>query len=602
MAVQDRALIDEAYKWSIEAMYETDEAWEKEYLAVRSILQDDPFVDFRGHLADGAERVSQFLKVNLEVTERLQRLHVYAHMKADQDTRVASAQSMNSRASTLFAQYGERVSFFIPEMLALPEETWAAFLADERLADERHALDDLRRQKAHTLSAETEGVLASLSDALSGPGQAFRQFSNADFDFGSFEVDGTVYPVSEGSYGVYMRNKDRRVRHEAYAKLFDTYMAHKNGIATLYAANVKRNVTMAHVRGFASARHASLHRNNIPVSVYDSLIEGVHRGLSHLHRYTDLRARVLGLEKMAHYDRTVSLAEADLSGYDYEKGFAMIRAGLAPLGEEYQEILERAKTERWVDVYENKGKRSGAYSTGFYGTRPYILMNYQDDYNSVSTLAHELGHSVHTYLSSRHQLPQYSDYSIFLAEIASTVNETLLVNHLLRETSDPQVKAALLDQQIETIMGTIFRQTQFAEYEQKAHQAVESGEALTHESLSKLFGELAQQYYGPRYDLDERAAYEWARIPHFYNEFYVFQYATGLSAALVFADRMLKREPGAVDAYLGFLKSGSSAYPLDVLKRAGLDMTDPSIVQRAMEIFGGLVGELEGALEASKVL
>lgn len=595
-AVKDRSEIAKQYQWSVEAMYATDEDWEAEFAACKEVVAGDPFAVYRGHLGEGAALLQQFYTQEQALSERIYRLHIYAHTKNDQDTRVAKYQGMMAQIESLAAQYGEKGSFAEPELLSLPEQTLRAYLEAAELVDYRQLLQDLVRSKPHVLSADAEALLASLSDSLGGARKIFGQLTNADFDFGSFTVDGQEYQVSSGRYGLLLRDRDERVRQAAYERMFDTFLAHKNALAAMYATSVTKDIAVARAKHYATTRAARLFANNIPESVYDALIEGVRSHVGHLHRYLELRRKVLGLPAVRMYDKYVALAELPHNDYPFEQGFELVQEGLAALGDEYASILQKARSERWIDVFENPGKRSGAYSTGFYGTRPYILLNYQGNFDSVSTLAHELGHSVHSYLAGQTQLPQYSGYSIFLAEIASTVNETLLINHLLDKTDDKQVRAALLNEQIDSLTGTIYRQTMFAEFEYLAHRKVEEGAALTHESLCQIYGDLNRFYHGSAYADDERASAEWSRIPHFYGAYYVYQYATGMSAALVFADRIRRDGQPAIDKYLGFLRSGSSDYPLPVLQKAGLDMTDPSVVSQALEIYGKLVTELEALL------
>lgn len=596
----ERSELDVKYTWSTEAIFASDERWEEELQAVNTLVGQDPFAGVRGRLGESADFVGQYFLIEQTLAERLGKLQIYAHTKADQDTRLSEYQAMMSRVQSVSAEYAEQESFFEPELLSLPESLLHTYLQDDALADHRHALDNVIRNKPHVLSTETEAVIASFSDVLYGSGQIFSQLTNADFNHGSFTVDGTEYVVTEGRLGILLRNPDRTVRQLAYERLYDTYLGHKNAIAALYANSVKTDIRLARAKRFETARDFALFENNIPTSVYDALVTGVRNNAAHLHRYFELRRKRLGLDRVRLYDKYVPLVEAQLDDYAFEDGFRLIKEGLANLGDEYGTILDRAREERWIDVYETPGKRSGAYSTGFYATRPYILLNYQGNYNSVSTLAHELGHSVHTHLAGRSQLPQYSGYSIFLAEIASTVNETLLVNHLLDVTKDPMARATLINQQLDSLTGTIFRQTMFADFEWQTHREVEEGRALTHDSLCELYAGLNRTYQGEAYEEDDRSPAEWSRIPHFYRAYYVFQYATGMSAALVFADRIRKEGSAAADRYLGFLRAGSKDYPLEVLREAGLDMTNPDVVTQALSIYGELVTELERLLAVLK--
>ncbi len=594
--LRERQDIPQEYQWSLEAMFASDEHWQNAFDELNATMQDDPFADIRGHLHEGAKVVFDYFEKTVLLEKQLGLLAIYAHTKNDQDTRVTTYQAMMSRVQALEAEYGEKVSFFEPELLTVSDDVLQSYMQDPLLKEYKKVIDNIVRNKPHVLSGEAEALLATFEDVFSGSQQVFGQLTNADFVHGSFTIDDTEYLVTEGRFGLLLRNLDRRIRQAGYERLYDTYLNHKNAIASLYATSVKKDVRMSRARKFETARERALFANNIPVSVYDALIAGMRSNIAHVHRYVQLRKDRLGLDKVKLFDKYVPLVEAKMDEYSYEEGFALVERGLAALGEDYAQILQTARKERWLDVFENPGKRSGAYSTGFYATRPYVLLNFQGNYESVSTLAHELGHSVHTYLSGKTQPPQYSGYSIFLAEIASTVNETLLVNHLLDVTDDPLKRATLINQQLDSLTATIYRQTMFAEFELDAHRKVEEGHALTHDVLSEMYAGLNQFYHGPAYEDDDRSPAEWSRIPHFYRAFYVFQYATGMSAALVFADRMRKQGSVAVDKYLGFLSSGSKDYPLEVLKEAGLNMEDPSVVGQALKIYGDLVTELETLL------
>ncbi len=594
--IRDRQDIAEEYQWNLASMFATDADWELELASVQSAFESDPFADIRGRLAEGPGHALAYFRQSIDLQLRVEKLYIYAHTKSDQDTRNTLYQGMHSRAHTLLAAYSEMVSFFEPELLAVDAETLASYLDHPDLSEFRHALEDIMRWKPHVLSAETEAALAALHDPLAGVSQAYSQLTNADFVHGSFTVDDVEYVVTNGRYGLLLEHRDRRVRQKAYELLMDTYVAHRNVLAALYTASVKKDITVARLRSFASARDAALFHYNIPTEVYDALVEGVHSQIEHVLHYMEVRRKALGLERVAPWDRYVSLVESADTRYTFEEAMDLIKEGLRPLGDEYVSILDRAVKERWIDVFENEGKRSGAYSTGTYNTLPFILMSFQGNYDSVSTLAHELGHSVHSHLSHGAQPPQYAGYSIFLAEIASTVNETLLLRHLLATAQDAGLRARLINEQLDKLSSTIIRQTQFAEFEAETHQLAERGEALTPDSLADLFAGLSTYYAGEAAQDDERTKYGWSRIPHFYHAFYVYQYATGLSAALAFVDQILTEGEPAAKRYLDFLRSGSRADPLAILKDAGVDMTDPAVVGRALKLFGELVDELENAL------
>ncbi len=592
----ERKDIEEKFRWSTESMFVSDADWDEEFQKVKAVIDSRLFTNEQGHLQDGPHVVLDYLQRTEDIERRLGILHIYAHMKNDQDTREQLYQAMLSRVQMVAAIFSEQVSFFEPELLSLPQSMLDDYVQSAELSEYRHLMDNIVRHKPHILSGESEALLASLSDVLGSESDVFGLLTNADFHHGDFTVDGEVYKVTEGRLGLLLRNFNREVRRQAYERVYDTYLAHKNAIAGLYAYNVKKDVILARAKKFNSAREMALFSNNIPEAVYDALVSGVHANLSHHHRYLELRKKIMQLDGIRLYDKYVPLAQEEQKHYSFEEGFQLVKEGLRALGNEYGEILDHAVSERWIDVYENAGKRSGAYSTGFYATKPYILLNYQGDYDSVSTLAHELGHSMHSYLTGHYQPSQYAHYSIFLAEIASTVNETLLVNYLLSTTDDPKLRASLINQQLDSMTGTIYRQTMFAEFEWEAHRLVEEGHALTHDSLSELYGKINKEYHGDAFITDERSPAEWSRIPHFYRSFYVFQYATGMSAAMVFADRLRKGEPQAVEKYLGFLRSGAKEYPLEVLKEAGVDMTDPSVITQALVVYGELLTEFEQLL------
>ncbi len=594
--LKERSEIDAKYQWSLEAIFASDDAWDAELDTVRKVIEQDPLEAIRGHLGDGPEVVLHYFEISKEISERLGKLGIYAHTKNDQDTRVPMYQAMMSRMQMVQAAYSEKESFFEPELLSLPHDQLQAYVSDDSLSEYKHILEDISRSKPHVLSPQAESLLASLQEVFGASHRAFSQLTNADFVHGAFTVDDTEYTVTEGRLGLLLRNDNREVRRLAFNHVYDTYLAHKNTISALYATSVTKDISLARARGFETARQAALFANNIPETVYDALIEGVRNNITFVHRYWELRRKRLNLDAIHMYDKYVPLVEAELDDYSFEDAFDLVKKGLSALGQDYGHTLQTALTERWIDVFENPGKRSGAYSTGFYATRPYVLLNFQGDYNSVSTLAHELGHSMHTYLSGENQPPQYSGYSIFLAEIASTVNETLLVNHLLDVTNDPKMRAVLINQQLDSLTGTIYRQTMFAEFELLAHRKVEEGAALTHDSLCDMYSTLNQFYHGSAYREDDRSPAEWSRIPHFYRPFYVFQYATGMSAALVFADRIRKEGANAAQKYFGFLKSGSKDYPLAVLQEAGLNMNDPQVITQALSVYGDLVTELEQLL------
>lgn len=520
-------------------------------------------------------------------------------MRYDENTADSFYQAMNDRARTLASQIGATLAFMTPELLAVPESTIETYLNENPdLAMYRHAFDELNQEREHVLTEAEEAILAKAGEVLGQSGTTFGMLNNADLTFPKIKgEDGEETELTHGRFITFLESSDRSVREAAFKAMYGTYAKYTNTLASTLAGSVKKDNFYADVRKFPSARAAALHGNAIPESVYDGLVEAVHEHLPLLHRYVALRKRVLGLDELHVYDMYTPLVSEVEMKVSYEEAKQLMVEGLAPLGTEYKHILEEGLSERWVDVRETRGKRSGAYSSGAYDTQPFILMNWQDNINNLFTLAHEFGHSVHSYYTRKSQPYPYGDYSIFVAEVASTTNEALLNDYLLKKVTDRKEKLYLLNNQLETFRGTLFRQTMFAEFEHAIHDAARLGQSLTPEFLTSTYYALNQKYFGEEIVLDEEIGLEWARIPHFYYNYYVYQYATGISAAAALTDQILEEGQPAVERYINnFLKAGSSDYPIEVLKAAGVDMTTKAPVEAALRQFERVLDEFEALL------
>lgn len=583
--------------WHLEDIFSTDEAWEEEFQQIKALVPD--MGKHQGKLTDSAEALLEALKSQDELTERLGKLYTYAHMRYDQDTTDSFYQSFDDRAKTLYTQVASAMSYIVPEILAIEESKLASFIEENKdLQLYKHALEEINQQRPHVLSADKEALLAQATEVTGASSNTFGMLNNADLKFPTIkDEDGNEVEITHGRYIQFLESEDRSVRRNAFEAVYSTYGAFKNTFASTLSGAVKKDNFYAKMRNYESARQAALSRNNIPESVYDQLVETVNDHLHLLQRYTALRKKVLGLDELHMYDMYTPLIPDAKITVTYEEARKYVQDGLTPLGEEYTGILEEAFENRWVDVYENKGKRSGAYSSGAYGTNPYILMNWQDNINNLFTLAHELGHSVHSYYTRKNQPYVYGDYSIFVAEVASTCNEALLNHYLLKSTDDEQKRLYLLNNYLEGFRGTVFRQTMFAEFEHMIHQKAQNGEALTADSLTELYYELNKKYFGAEVVVDEEIGLEWSRIPHFYYNYYVYQYATGFSAAAALSKQILEEGEPAVERYINeFLKAGSSDYPIEVLKNAGVDMTSKEPIKEAMKVFEQYLEEMEALL------
>ncbi|WP_242221154.1 oligoendopeptidase F [Bacillus cereus group sp. BfR-BA-01380] len=600
-ALPARSEIEVENTWRLEDIFQTDAEWETEFQAVKELLPK--MTGFKGKLGESANTLLEALQYEDEISMRLGKLYTYAHMRYDQDTTNSSYQALNDRAKSLYSQVSSNMAYIVPEILTISEETLQSFLQESKeLKVYEHALEEITHQRPHVLSEAEEALLAQASEVMSASSNTFGILNNADLKFPSIQDEnGEEVEVTHGRYIQFLESDDPRVRHDAFHAVYETYGKYKNTFASTLNGAIKRNNFYANVRKYDSARQGALSNNNIPESVYDQLVETVNENLHLLHRYIDIRKRALGLDELHMYDLYTPLVPEAKMNVTYEEAQDILLQSLHVLGEEYVEILKEAYENRWVDVYENKGKRSGAYSSGAYGTNPYVLMNWHDNVNNLFTLAHEFGHSVHSYYTRKTQPYVYGDYSIFVAEVASTCNEALLNDYLLKTTDDKKKRLYLLNHYLEGFRGTVFRQTMFAEFEHVIHQKVQEGHAVTPDMLTDIYYELNKKYFGDSLVIDKEIGLEWSRIPHFYYNYYVYQYATGFSAATALSKQILEEGKPAVERYINeFLKAGSSDYPIEVLKKAGVDMTSSEPVKEAMQVFEEKLNELEALLFEEK--
>ncbi|CAG9612852.1 Oligoendopeptidase F, plasmid [Bacillus rhizoplanae] len=600
-ALPARSEVEVENTWRLEDIFQTDAEWETEFQAVKELLPK--LTEFKGKLGESANALLETLQYEDEVSMRLGKLYTYAHMRYDQDTTNSSYQALNDRATSLYSQVSSSMAYIVPEILTISEETLRSFLQENKeLKVYEHALEEITRQRSHVLSEAEEALLAQASEVMGASSNTFGILNNADLKFPSIQDEnGEEVEVTHGRYIQFLESDDRRVRHDAFHAVYETYGKYKNTFASTLNGAIKRNNFYGNVRKYDSARQSALSNNNIPESVYDQLVETVNENLHLLHRYIDIRKRALGLEELHMYDLYTPLVPEVKMNVTYKEAQDILLQSLNVLGEEYVDILKEAYENRWVDVYENKGKRSGAYSSGAYGTNPYVLMNWHDNVNNLFTLAHEFGHSVHSYYTRKTQPYVYGDYSIFVAEVASTCNEALLNDYLLKTTDDKKKRLYLLNHYLEGFRGTVFRQTMFAEFEHVIHQKVQEGHAVTPDMLTEIYYELNKKYFGDSLAIDKEIGLEWSRIPHFYYNYYVYQYATGFSAATALSKQILEEGKPAVERYINeFLKAGSSDYPIEVLKKAGVDMTSSEPVKEAMQVFEEKLNELEALLFEEK--
>lgn len=590
---KERQQIPLEYRWKLEDVYPDQDSWENDFRRVRELLLE--IQAFQGRLGDSAGALWEVLQKSEELERTADKLFVYSRMRRDEDNANHRYQVLFDRIEALSVEAGSVTAFMVPEMLTIDEERLYRFMEEQpELALYRHYFEELLRQKEHILSAAEERILAMSADLSSATGNIFSMLNNADIRFPSItDEHGHEVELTKGRFGGFMESTDRRVRKDAFTSLYSTYSGLKNTLATTLTASVRKDIFYARVRKYPGALEAALDQDNISPRVYQSLIEAVHDKLDYLHRYMKLRKKLMNVDELHFYDLYVPLVQEHQKPFSYEEAREIVLQGLAPLGTEYLQVVKQGLENGWVDVFENQGKTSGAYSWGSYDTHPYILMNFDGKLNDVFTLAHELGHAMHSYYSNQTQPFVYSQYSIFVAEVASTVNESLLIEHLLRNSRERREKMYLLNHYLEQFRGTVYRQTMFAEFEKLVHERVEAGEPASVEDLSQIYKDLNARYFGAEVVLDDEIRVEWARIPHFYSAFYVYKYATGFSAATALKQMILTEGQPALERYMRFLKSGGSDYPMNILKEAGVDLTRGGPVEDALETFGRLLTELE---------
>lgn len=591
----DRSKIDDKFKWQLDKMYSSKENIEKDIKIVKEYINE--VKKFKGKLSDNRESFLNALSVYENANRLVQNLYVYTHMKQHEDTRINSYQGDASRTEMLSSELSMATSYIVPEIIAMDEKVLNGFLEDEKASFYKKFIDEILRDKPHTLSEREEELLAATSELTSVPENVYDMLAYADMEFPEIEDEnGEKVRISHSNYSLYIKSKDKRVRKDAFEAEFNTYGTYKNTFAsTLYGA-IKSEIFYAKVRNHNSAIEASLFEDDINVEVYENLIASMDESLPVLNKYIELKKKFLELDEIHMYDLYVPLTDKYDIKIPYEEAQDIILKALAPLGEDYLNVIKKAFSEGWIDVYENEGKKGGAYSWGSYDSHPYILMSYKDDLNSLFTLIHELGHSVHSYYSKSTQPYIYSSYRIFVAEVASTLNELLLINYLLEKSDSKEEKIYLLNYYLEQFRTTVYRQTMFAEFEKVTHAKIEDEEPLTAEEFTNIYFELNEKYYGKSAVVDELIGLEWARIPHFYSNFYVYKYATGFSAASALSKQILTGEESAKERYLNFLKSGGSDYPLNQLRGAGVDMEKKESIEEAINVFKKLVDDLEKLL------
>lgn len=597
MEIKERNQIAEQYKWDITTLFANDEAWEKALAEIPEAAEK--VTCYQGKLTESPETLRAFLDAEEALDRKIENVYCYASLRSSEDTRAEAGQIMTSKAMGVLTQVMAGLSFAQPEILSMSEEQFKAFMESEALAPYKHTLDDLYREKAHTLSEKEEKLLSGMQEMRHAPGQIANMLMDADMQFDPVVLeDGEELALSASNYILLQTDTRREVREKAFHNFYKSFKNHINTFAATYSNSVKADVFTARTRGYESARAMSMAGENIPAAVYDGLVDTVHKFLPAMYRYVELRKKMLGVPEIHYYDVYAPLV-GDLSiSYTYEEAKEMVKKAVAPLGEAYVNTVQRGFDERWIDVYPNVGKSGGAYSSGTYDSNPFIMCNFTGTIDSVSTIAHEMGHSMHTHLANTHQPAHYAGYTLFVAEIASTVNENLLIEQLLKEEQDLKTRMYLLNQYLENFKGTVYRQTMFAEFEQKAHEVIEQGGALSVELLNQMYQELVELYFGPSMVLDEEVRYEWARIPHFYRAYYVYKYATGYSSAVALSEKILNEGKPAVEKYLEFLSMAGSDYPLATLQHGGVDLSTSAPIEQALAKFESIVAEAEKTFEA----
>lgn len=593
----ERSEIAERYKWRLEDIYATDEAWEKDHTLVKKRIPE--IGKYRDKLDESAQNLLGLFSLEDTLGVTLGKLYVYSNMRSHENTALDKYQSMADRASSMLTEYSSATSWVVPEILTIPEDTlWDWVDADDKLALYRHRLEDILRGKPHILSPEQEKLLAMAGEVTRMPRTIFSMLDNADITYPSIEDEnGEMVELTKARYGMFMESGDRALRQRAFTAFYETYNKYQNTLASLLSSIVKRDIFYSKARNYNTSLEAALDGDNIPAAVYDNVVATLNDHLEPMHRYTALRKKVLGLDEVHPYDLYTPMFPEMTRKYEYDDAVKLVSRALEPMGKEYLGAMREGFAGGWIDVYETKGKRSGGYSWGSYGTHPYILLNYNGTLSEVFTVAHEMGHAMHSQFTWSTQPPVYGDYTIFVAEVASTTNEALLIDHMLEITDDPAEQLSLLDHYVRQIQGTVYIQSLFAEFERDIHASAENGQPLTADGLSELIGGLYQKYFGPELVVDEIYKINWGRIPHFYNNFYVYQYATGYAAATLLAEKILDGGSEARARYLNFLKSGSSDYSINLLKKAGVDMTGPEPIEAVARRMDALLDRMEELIE-----
>ncbi len=589
--------MDPQYQWDLSSFFESDEAHQQAFDDAQAKIET--LSKFQGTLDQSADQLLKAIESILSVGRKVGNVYVYAHLKNDQDQTNDTYQTMEAKALQLYSQFEQTIAFFEPELLAIDPEKLKTFMSEnDELAFYQHYIEDMVRGRDHVLSANEEALIAKASEIFGNPQKTYSLMTNADFTFpDTRDESGNQVPLTDGSFIRFLESTNREVRREAFEKYYSVYRQFNNTLASTLSGEVKIANYNASIHHYNSAREAALDSNNIPEEVYDTLVETINDHTHLLHEYTAMRRDLLNVDQLEFYDMyTPLLGDAPLS-FTYDEAKDIVLEALAPMGEEYLDIMEKAFDENWIDVYENKGKRGGAYSSGSFDSKPYILMNWQDNLNSLFTLVHELGHSAHSYLSRNNQEYVYSGYSIFVAEIASTTNENLLTSYLLDKYSDEDVQLYIINHFLDSVKSTVYRQTQFAEFEHFIHQQDQEGQPLTAEFLNSAYRELNERYYGDAVNADSEIVYEWSRIPHFYMNYYVYQYATGFAAATYFAEKIYQGDQDVLENYLTFLKSGSSDYPINTMLKAGLDMSNDDYIVATLNLFKQRLEEFKNLAE-----
>ena len=579
--------------WKMEDLFSSDQVWEESYEQIQKNVED--YRNFQGRLSQSSSVLYECLTFDDLCNLKIESLFVYARQKSDENTKNPKYQDYSGRARSLAVKASALSSFILPEILEIEDEQLEQWLKnDTKLALYQRAIEMIKKRKQHTLSFAMEKLLADSTEATQGASEIFTMFNNADIKFPTIkDADGSQVEITHGNYVKFLESRDRDVRKAAFDGVYESYGQFRNTLAAIFSSNIKQAVFYAKARNYSSSREYYLSENEIPEEVYDNLVAAVREALPSLHRHMALRKRMLNLEELHMYDIYVPMAETKTEDYTFESARELVEEGLKPLGAEYGKALKEGFENRWIDVYENEGKRSGAYSWGAYGTHPYVLLNFNGTLNHVFTLAHEMGHALHSYYSDQSQPYVYAGYKIFVAEVASTCNEALLIRHMLKSPVDKGEKAYLLNHFLESFRATVFRQTMFAEFEKMAHAKVEQGMELTAESLCEMYHKLNEDYYGPDVVVDSPVDMEWGRIPHFYTPFYVYQYSTGFAAAVAISSKILSGDETAATGYQAFLRGGCSMTPIELLRLCGIDMMKPEPVREALEVYRGLLDEFE---------